>query len=568
MTAEVFLNVPYPEKDAAKSLGARWHPQQRQWYVPAGRDSTPFARWLPVGAGERPTLADDPGSDDDRPGWSLRDLIQRLQRLIQPGFPEPFWVRAEVAEARFHPAGHLFLVLVERNAESELARLDAVIWRDTAHAILRRFQQQTGQALTAGLRILAQADQVIVRERYGLQLRLVDLDPRYTLGEMAVKLRAIREALRRDGLFERNRQLPFPADFFQVAVISPEGAAGLGNFQAEADRMERAGVCRFHYFPAVFQGPASQASLGAALAQATAWPGIDAVVILRGGGPVADLHWLNEEALARAVCLSPVPVLTGIGHEKDQTVLDEVACRALGTPSKVIHCIEATIKTRAQHTEAAFQAILTTARRAVAQTGQAVAHLQREIHYHAACQSAAADRAVAQARWTVAEDSHRLLFRAEHAMQGHHQHLLREAGQTVVRAERDLATMRQATLDTARGQWRQAQQRLAERWGTLASHARMGMDLRAREIVQLRAALPLEADASLQRARCSTEQCIGEILGLGPERTLKRGFALVRAHGRPVTARAIAQTHTHLDLEFHDGHLTVQPERTDDDAES
>lgn len=203
-------------------------------------------------------------------------------------------MRAEVAEARFHPAGHLFLVLVERNAESELARLDAVIWRDTAHAILRRFQQQTDQALTAGLRILAQADQVIVRERYGLQLRLVDLDPRYTLGEMAVKLRAIREALRRDGLFERNRRLPFPADFFQIAVVSPEGAAGLGDFQAEAHRMERAGVCRFHYFPAVFQGPAAQASLGAALAQATAWPGLDAVVILRGGGPVADLHWLND----------------------------------------------------------------------------------------------------------------------------------------------------------------------------------------------------------------------------------------------------------------------------------
>ena len=567
MTAEIFLNVPYPEKDVAKGLGARWHPQQRQWYVPTGRDWTPFARWLPAGASERPLL-DDPAPDDDRPGWSLRELIQRLQRLIQPAFPEPFWVRAEVAEARFHPAGHLFLVLVERNAESELARLDAVIWRDTAHAILRRFQQQTDQALTAGLRILAQADQVIVRERYGLQLRLVDLDPRYTLGEMAVKLRAIREALRRDGLFERNRRLPFPADFFQIAVVSPEGAAGLGDFQAEAHRLERAGVCRFHYFPAVFQGPAAQASLGAALAQATAWPGLDAVVILRGGGPVADLHWLNEEALARAVCVSPVPVLTGIGHEKDQTVLDEVACRALGTPSKVIHCIEATIKTRAQHTEAAFQAILTTARRAVEQAGQAVAHLQREIRDHAVRQSAVAARAVTDARWTVAEDRHRLLFIAEHAMQGRHQHLLEDAGQTILRAERDLNTARQATLDAAQGQWRHAQQRLAERWGTLASHARMGMDMRAREIALLRAALSPEADALLQRAHRSTEQCIGEILGLGPERTLKRGFALVRAQGRPVTARAIAQTHTHLDLEFHDGHLTVQPERTHDDFES
>ncbi|HRX70591.1 MAG TPA: exodeoxyribonuclease VII large subunit [Candidatus Competibacteraceae bacterium] len=568
MTAEIFLNVPFAEKDAAKGLGARWHRQQRQWYVPAGRDPAPFARWLPTGASELATPADDPTPDDERPSWSLRELIQRIQRVVQPAFASPVWVRAEIASADFNKAlGHVYLVLVERIDKGEIARISAVLWRSTAQTLLTRFQRQTGGHLTAGLKVLVQA-QVEVQECRGLRLRILDLDPRYTLGEMAVKLRAIREALRRDGLFERNRQLPFPTDFFQVAVISPEGAAGLGDFQAEADRLERAGLCRFHYFPAVFQGPAAQASLGAALAQATAWPGIDAVVILRGGGPVADLHWLNEEALARAVCMSPVPVLTGIGHEKDQTVLDDVACRALGTPSKVIHCIESTIQARTQQAEAAFQAILATARRAMEQASQTVVRAQRDIGDHAARQCTAAERAVSQAYWTVVEDSRRQLLIAQHTLQGHHQHLLRDTGQALARAERDLAAAYQATLDMARGQWRQAQQRLAERWGSLAAHARAGMALRAREIAWLRAALPPEADALLQRAHRSTEQCIGEILGLGPERTLKRGFALVRAHGRPVTARAIAQTHPHLDLEFHDGHLTVQPERTHDDFES
>lgn len=383
----------------------------------------------------------------------MRELIQRIQRLIQPAFPEPFWVRAEVAEAKRPTSGHLFLVLVERNAETEIARLDAVMWRATAQVVLHRFQQQTGQALTAGLRILAQVDQVTVRERYGLQLRLVDVDSRYTRGEMAVKLRAIREVLHRAGLFERNRRLPLPEDFFQIAVISPEGAAGLGDFQVEADRLERYGICRFHYFPAVFQGLTAKASLCIALTQATALPGLDAVVILRGGGSAADLHWLNEEDLARAVCLSPVPVFTGIGHEKDQTVLDEVACRALGTPSKVIHYIEATIKTRAQHTEVAFQAILATARRTVEQAGRAVAHIQREIGDHAAHQCAAAASAVAHARRTVVEDSRCRLHIVERALNEDHQRLLQDAGQSLALAERDLATARQATLDAAQTQW-------------------------------------------------------------------------------------------------------------------
>lgn len=552
------LNVSFHEKDHAKQLGARWNPVQGHWYVPAGNDVAPFARWLPSSSESLPEVGT---------GYSLRELLQRIQRVVQPAFAAPVWVRAEVADAKFRN-GHVYLALVERTTKEEVARIQAVLWRSTAQSLLTRFQRQTGGDLTAGLQVLVQV-QVEVRERHGLQLRILDLDPRYTLGEMAVKLRAIRAALQRENLFDRNRQLALPRDYFRVAVVSPDGAAGLGDFRVEAERLERYGICRFHYFPALFQGPSAKTSLSAALAQAVATPGIDAMVILRGGGSAADLHWLNEDELARVVCLSPVPVLTGIGHEQDRTVLDEVACRALGTPSKVIHLIEETIQAGARQAEADFQAMVTIIQRIADKTLSAVEQEQRDVKQAAARQIATVTDTMETSRRTVTEESRRRVTLATRAVREHHQQLLQDANQSVTRAERAIA----------------------ERFGQIQAAARAQVDARTRETKMLQAdllssvhrglaqatdqldaakmGLETEVHAATRRARREVERLTGEVLGLGPQRTLQRGFALVRDRAGPlITSRAAALPHSHLTIEFHDGCLAVQQEPLDDDDES
>jgi ElaB/YqjD/DUF883 family membrane-anchored ribosome-binding protein len=146
-----------------------------------------------------------------------------------------------------------------------------------------------------------------------------------------------------------------------VVVVAPEGAAGLGDFRKEADRLAQRGLCQFDYRFAVFQGDGAAQSLSAAITAAGQWAlrvGANAIAILRGGGATADLHWLDDLAIAQAVCLAPVPVLTGIGHERDQTVLDEVARLAAGTPSKLIQYIESVMFGAAQQAQGDWDEIL------------------------------------------------------------------------------------------------------------------------------------------------------------------------------------------------------------------
>ena len=162
-------------------------------------------------------------------------------------------------------------------------------------------------------------------------------------------------------IFDRNRQLPAPWDYRALLVVSPPRAAGLGDFARDADRLQRHGLCEAVYAHSRFEGEGAPASIREAIEAALAtWPGQalpDAIVIIRGGGAVNDLAWLNDYELARFVCLSPVPVLTGIGHERDSTVLDEVAHQRFDTPSKVVAGIQALIVKRARESQAMFDEV-------------------------------------------------------------------------------------------------------------------------------------------------------------------------------------------------------------------
>ena len=176
-----------------------------------------------------------------------------------------------------------------------------------------KFEEATGGPLKPGIKVLLRA-RAEFDMHFGFSLNVVDIDPAYTLGDLAAKFRQIRAVLQREHLYDRNRTLPTPAEFVRVAVISPETSAGLGDFRAEVDRLQGAGLCHFRFVTATFQGPDTPLSIEAALRAIQAEHEVrpyDALVIIRGGGAAVDLSWLNDLELARTLCNAPCPVSPG-----------------------------------------------------------------------------------------------------------------------------------------------------------------------------------------------------------------------------------------------------------------
>ena len=227
--------------------------------------------------------------------------------------------------------------------------MKGIIWKTRSQSITAKFEEATGEGLKTDIKILCLA-KVRFDSLYGLDLIIEDVDPSYTLSDLAAKLARIREKLLATGLYDRNKQLPAPVEFVRVVVISPETSAGLGDFRREADLLQNAGLCDFHHFSATFHGVETSSSIQTAVFQALTvhkQRAYDALVLIRGGGSVTDLAWLNDLDLAKLICQSPVPIFTGIGHERDNTILDEIAHTRFDTPSKVALHISTTIKDNA-----------------------------------------------------------------------------------------------------------------------------------------------------------------------------------------------------------------------------
>lgn len=558
--SETFLHVEYREKDEVKRLGAYWSREQRQWYVPAGRDLTPFARWLPIQDASA-TYRLDAMPTPTAQGLSLRELMQRIRGCVQHGLPEALWIRAELTKVDSRPSG-VFLELVECDETREVASAKAAIWNPGA--MLARFRQQTGQELAAGLQVLVQA-RVEVQDRLGLRLVIEAIDATYTVGVMARQLAVIRQTLEREGIIHCNRQQVLPKDFFSMAVISPEGAAGLGDFQVEAAPLEQFNICRFHYFTALFQGPKTKDSLLQALQAASALPDIQALVIIRGGGAVADLHWLNELELARAICRCPVPVITGIGHQRDQTILDEVACRVADTPSKVIKLITDTIKQRAAQTRQDVQTIQNAVQRRIGQADHAVAQGADLLRLAVRRQFEQATLRVDSAQREMVVNSRRALYDAEATLE-------RVKGTLGNRAVQHLATMTH-TVDELQEQWTDRIQLhcavrrrdLDQQYRMILTDSKTHLHRAALRITDTHAQVMAQAERWMRQATDEAWRLCREIRGQGPEKTLQRGFALVcDSTGRPVTSWAAACQQSRLILEFHDGRMAVQREPDDE----
>ena len=266
---------------------------------------------------------------------SLQQLNQLVASVINQTFTDAVWITAELSDVRVASNGHCYMQLVEKDPKrgTMLAFANAHIWSNRWWLIRDTFQQQTGQAFASGIKVLLQV-QVTMHEAYGYSLNILDVDPTYTLGEMARRRQQIITQLQEDGVIDMNRELPFPTLPQRIAIISASEAAGYGDFCHQLHDNEW-GLCFYtHLVPATMQGDKTESSVIAALEKIGIYEDLfDVVVIIRGGGASADLASFDSYDLAFYIANFPLPVITGIGHDRDQTVLDRVAHTSVKTPT-------------------------------------------------------------------------------------------------------------------------------------------------------------------------------------------------------------------------------------------
>ncbi|MBQ7963406.1 MAG: exodeoxyribonuclease VII large subunit [Alistipes sp.] len=270
---------------------------------------------------------------------TLSELKRQIKQALEGALPLPVWVVAEVSELKVNYSGHCYLELVEKSEPARggtpipRAQARAVIWRQQYAMLSAYFEAETGSRLAAGMKILAKV-LVSYHELYGLSLQITDLDASYTLGEVERQKQMTIAQLQADGVWDMNREQELPLLTQRVAIVSSAAAAGYRDF---CNELQQGGYAfRTTLFDAVVQGQAAEESICAALAAvAERQEEFDVVVIIRGGGSASDLSCFNSYRLCSYVAQFPLPVVTGIGHDKDTSVADMVAHTPLKTPTAV-----------------------------------------------------------------------------------------------------------------------------------------------------------------------------------------------------------------------------------------
>ena len=272
---------------------------------------------------------------------TLSDLTKRVKEKITSSFPGLVWVIAEISEIRTNRTGHCYLELIEKSSAKEdiIAKTRGTIWSFTYRMIKPYFEDATGQTLKAGMKVLFKAT-VEFHEVYGFSLNIKDIDPNYTLGDIERKKRETIQRLEKEGIIEMNKETYLPPVPQKIAIISSPSAAGYQDFVHQLENNPERFKIYHHLFPAVVQGDNAPGSIIFALERIFEYEDFfDAVVLIRGGGSSADLMCFDDYDVASNIAQFPLPVLTGIGHERDISVSDMVAHTHLKTPTAVAEFI-------------------------------------------------------------------------------------------------------------------------------------------------------------------------------------------------------------------------------------
>lgn len=266
---------------------------------------------------------------------SLFELNSRIRQTLKGQFADAVWITAEITEIQNNSSGHCYLQLADKKEGEDaiIATARGTIWAFTYRMLRPYFETTTGRRLAKGMRVLVHVE-VVFHEVYGYSLNIKDIDPTFTIGDLERKRREIIAQLEQDGIIDMNRELEFPVLPKNVAVVSSPTAAGLGDFMDQLSNNPYG--YRFHVklFPAIMQGEKTTDSVIAALERIYEYEDVfDVVVIIRGGGSQTDLGSFDSYDMAANVAQFPLPVIAGIGHERDETIVDRVAHLRVKTPT-------------------------------------------------------------------------------------------------------------------------------------------------------------------------------------------------------------------------------------------
>ena len=308
---------------------------------------------------------------------TLYELNSLVRETIELELNHEYWVEAEISEAR-EVRGHCYLQLVQyddggaangndsRNRFTQrrtpVAQAAAKCWQSSWQLIRPHFERVTGQQLHAGMKVLLKV-YAQFHETYGFSWIITDIDPTYTMGDMARKRQEIIRTLKEEGVFDLNKELALPMFAQRIAVVSSENAAGYGDFVNQLEQNEYGFQFQTRLFPAVMQGEQVETSIIAALDRINQHvDDFDCVVIIRGGGATADLSGFDTLALAENVSNFPLPVITGIGHERDESILDMISHTRVKTPTAAAAFLVSHLKEVYDRLVTAQQVIISTVR--------------------------------------------------------------------------------------------------------------------------------------------------------------------------------------------------------------
>lgn len=264
--------------------------------------------------------------------FSLLELNRLVREAIEDALPIEYWVEAELSECR-ESRGHCYMELIQKDEQTAtpIAKASAKCWANKWLTIRPYFERTTGQQLHAGMKVLLQVYPQF-HEAYGFSWIVTDIDPTYTLGDMARKRQEIIQKLKAEGVFDLQKELQLPVFCQHIAVISSQTAAGYGDFCKQLADNPYGFKFKTQLFPAIMQGEGVEQSIISALEQIYDMP-FDCVVIIRGGGATSDMSGFDTLTLAENVANFPIPIITGIGHERDESVLDMVSHTRVKTPT-------------------------------------------------------------------------------------------------------------------------------------------------------------------------------------------------------------------------------------------
>lgn len=269
----------------------------------------------------------------------LKELLSGLKLNIKQLYPYFIWVKGEISGWKKN-GKHIYFDLVQRDKTGRIeAKINAKLWESNISKVLFGFKRKTNEDLKDGMNCewLVSFD---YHENFGFSVTIQDVKPLWTVGEHEKKQALIRDKLKKEGLWDRQKAYNIPNIITRLAIISPDGAAGLGDFKSEADRWSNNNVMYIDYKSAIFEGDKAKDSVSSALKYFSniqnneSLPNYDLLIILRGGGAKASLAWLDEYDISKEICLFNGPVWTAIGHEQDSGILDEVSNLSIHTPSK------------------------------------------------------------------------------------------------------------------------------------------------------------------------------------------------------------------------------------------